>query len=108
MSGWTDLDGSGVMAGSPGILGCFDIALGGVLGQYKPPYGQMMLKQLREICARYKHHVLVERCDLAEQLITAARCLFDRPVGMDDPIDVIREIDSALAIAVGKDERLKD
>ena len=85
----------------------FDVALGGILGQHPPAFGEMSLKQLREICVKHGHSDLVERCDLAEQLITAARCLFDRPVSMDDPIAPCRTAARMLKMAVGKDGRLQ-
>lgn len=101
MSGWKDIDGSTVTAGSPGITDQLDIAFGVLLGEYKGPFDPMSIKKLREICRAHGNTKLAAKCDLAEGLLTAARHLFNHPAGMQTSMGAAHE---ALALLAGRYE----
>lgn len=92
MSGWKDIDGSMVMAGSPGHIECLDITFGVLLGDPRAgdSWGLRNLSEVRSIAVTHGHRDLVARCDLAEQLITAARLLFVRTTMQDDPYEACK------------------
>ncbi len=96
MTGWTDIDGTNVMAGSPGKTDQFEVALNGVLGEWEAPY-TMNLKKLREIAVKADKPDLVERCDLAKEMLEATRRLFswtsvegDSLYGCREAVEIVR------------------
>lgn len=78
MSGFQDIDGSTIMAGSPDLVCCFaDVALQSVLNG--KGFGQVSLEKLRDIARNNDQADLVARLDIAEKLIVAAQRLFTYP-----------------------------
>lgn len=81
MTGFRDIDGSMVMAGSPDLVCCFaDVALQGVLNG--KGFGQVSLERLRDIARSNDQSDLVARLDIAEKLIVAAQRLFTYPTSL--------------------------
>lgn len=104
MSGWEDIDGSMVMAGSPGIMGGLDIAfsrlLGSLPGQRDGRHDTINIESIERLCVkRGDLEDLRARVLAAAELVMLAKRLLCYPSGLQTPLRAAREAIDAIRVA---------
>lgn len=109
MTGRKDIDGSMVMAGSPGIIGCltvqFEQILGSLPGQREkeppPAYrGQPNLEALEKLAKRIGDEDFRQRIIAAAELVVLAQRLLEYPTGRATSLPAAQKAVRAIRQAV--------